>query len=114
MIKLYVIQQKNYDKKKEVLKNISFKVKHNQTIGFVGKSGSGKSTIFSLLAKLYDIDEGEILIDGVNINKLDRDSVRGNISIITQSPYIFNKFITIYNIKHTNKTEICRFQVINN
>jgi ABC-type multidrug transport system fused ATPase/permease subunit len=82
-----------YNKKKKVLKNISFKVKHNQTVGFVGKSGSGKSTIFSLLAKLYDVSEGEILIDGVNINELDRDSIRGNISIITQSPYIFNASI---------------------
>lgn len=83
----------SYNKKKKVLKNISFKVKRNQTIGFVGKSGSGKSTIFSLLAKLYDVNEGEILIDGVNLNELDRDSIRGNISIITQSPYIFNASI---------------------
>ena len=83
----------SYNKKKKVLKNISFKVKRNQTIGFVGKSGSGKSTIFSLLAKLYDVNEGEILIDGVNLNELDRDSIRGNISIITQNPYIFNASI---------------------
>ena len=83
----------SYNKKKKVLKDVSFKVKHNQTIGFVGKSGSGKSTIFSLLAKLYDVNEGEILIDGVNINELDRDSIRGNISIITQNPYIFNASI---------------------
>ena len=81
-----------YDDKK-VLDDISFKVKKNETVSFVGKSGSGKTTIFSLLAKLYDVDEGEILIDGVNVNKLDRDSVRGNISIITQSPYIFNATI---------------------
>ena len=81
-----------YDDKK-VLDDISFKVKRNETVSFVGKSGSGKTTIFSLLAKLYDVNEGEILIDGVNVNKLDRDSVRGNISIITQNPYIFNATI---------------------
>lgn len=81
-----------YDDKK-VLKNVSFKVRHNETVSFVGKSGSGKTTIFSLLAKLYDVTEGEILIDGVNVNKLDRNSIRGNISIITQNPYIFNATI---------------------
>lgn len=83
----------SYDDKNEVLKGLSFKVKHNQTVSFVGKSGAGKSTIFSLLAKLYDIDSGAIYIDGININELDRDTVRGNISIITQSPYIFNMTI---------------------
>lgn len=82
-----------YDEDKKVLDNVSFKVKKNETVSFVGKSGSGKTTIFSLLAKLYDVNEGEILIDGVNVNELDRDSVRGNISIITQSPYIFNTTI---------------------
>lgn len=83
----------SYDGKNEVLKGLSFKVKHNQTVSFVGKSGAGKSTIFSLLAKLYDIDSGAIYIDGINVNELDRDTVRGNISIITQSPYIFNMTI---------------------
>ncbi len=79
-----------YKDEQEVLKGISFKVKRNQTVSFVGKSGAGKSTIFSLLAKLYEPDSGSILIDGININELDCDSIRGNISIITQSPYIFN------------------------
>lgn len=79
----------SYDKNK-ILDNMSFKIGANKTVAFVGKSGAGKSTIFSLLCKLYDIDEGEILIDGVNINELDKDSIRGNITIINQSPYIFN------------------------
>lgn len=80
----------SYNEDKEVLKGLSFKVKHNETVSFVGKSGAGKSTIFSLLAKLYEPNEGSILIDGININELDCDSIRGNISIITQNPYIFN------------------------
>lgn len=79
----------SYDKNK-ILDNMSFKIGANKTVAFVGKSGAGKSTIFSLLCKLYDIDDGEILIDGVNINELDKDSIRGNITIINQSPYIFN------------------------
>ena len=79
-----------YEKNQQVLNDLSFKVNANTTVGFVGKSGEGKSTIFSLLCKMYDIDKGEILIDGININELDKDSIRGNITIISQNPYIFN------------------------
>ena len=78
-----------YDEKK-ILDKINFKVKANSTVAFVGKSGAGKTTIFNLLCKLYNIDSGEITIDGININELDKDSIRGNITIINQSPYIFN------------------------
>ncbi len=78
-----------YDKNK-VIKNMNFKVKPNQTVAFVGKSGAGKTTIFSLLTKLYEVDKGEILLDGNNINDLTCDSIRNNMSMITQDPYIFN------------------------
>ena len=74
----------------EVLNDISFKVKEKSMVAFVGKSGSGKSTIFNLLCKLYESNKGEILIDGININELDRESIRDNITIISQNPYIFN------------------------
>ncbi len=80
----------SYNEDKVILKNISFKINANETVAFVGKSGSGKSTIFSLLNRLYLIDSGEILIDNVNINELTKDSIRNNMSIITQNPYIFN------------------------
>lgn len=83
----------SYNKKKRVLDGINFKVKHNETVSFVGKSGAGKSTIFSLLARLYTPDMGNIYIDGINTKELDCDSIRGNISIITQNPYIFNMTI---------------------
>ncbi len=83
----------SYDNKREVLKNVSFKVPANHTVSFVGKSGAGKSTIFALLAKLYDNYTGKILIDGNDIKDLDKDSLRGNISIINQNPYIFNMSI---------------------
>lgn len=78
-----------YDEIK-VLKNLSFKIKANETVAFVGKSGAGKTTIFNLLCKMYNINKGEIKIDGININELDKDSIRGNITIISQNPYIFN------------------------
>lgn len=76
-----------------VLKGLSFKVKANETVAFVGKSGTGKTTIFSLLCKLYNINKGEILLDGENINELDEYSIRNNITIISQNPYIFNMSI---------------------
>ena len=77
----------------DVLKNISFKIKANETVAFVGKSGSGKTTIFNLICKFYDIKNGTIKIDGYNINELDKDTIRGNITIISQNPYIFNMSI---------------------
>ena len=80
-------------KEKEVLKNLTFKVKPNETVAFVGKSGAGKTTIFNLLCKMYDVNQGKITIDGVNISELDKDSIRGNITIISQNPYIFNMSI---------------------
>lgn len=79
-----------YNEKMAVISDLSFKVKANETVAFVGRTGSGKTTIFSLLTKLYSIEKGEILIDEVNINELDEFSIRNNISIITQNPYIFN------------------------
>jgi len=75
---------------KEVLKDISFKVSANETVAFVGKSGVGKTTIFNLLCKMYNVKNGSITIDGHDINTLDKDSIRGNITIISQNPYIFN------------------------
>lgn len=75
---------------KQILNNLNFKINANETVAFVGKSGAGKSTIFSLLDKMYEVNKGEILIDGININELDKDSIRGNITIINQNPYIFN------------------------
>ena len=79
-----------YNKEIPVIKNLSFKVKSGQTVGFIGKSGVGKTTIFSLLCKLYEINSGEILIENTNINKLDEESIRVNITIISKNPYIFN------------------------
>lgn len=76
-----------------VLKNLSFKISSGSTVGIVGKSGSGKTTIFNLLCKLYDVNSGEIRIDNVNIEELDEEAIRRNITIISQNPYIFNMSI---------------------
>lgn len=84
----------SYNNEIKLIDDLSFKIKANTTTAFVGKSGCGKTTIFSLLAKLYEINNGNIYIDGININDLDEDSIRGNMTIINQSPYIFN--LSIY------------------
>ena len=77
----------------KVLENLSFNIKSHETVAFVGKSGAGKTTIFNLLCKMYNVDSGTITIDGINVNELDKDSIRGNITIISQNPYIFNMSI---------------------
>ena len=73
-----------------VLKDINFKINAKEDIAIVGKSGAGKTTIFNLINKMYVVDKGKILIDNQDINELDKDSIRSNITIINQSPYIFN------------------------
>jgi len=79
-----------YNKLRPVLKNVSFKIDAKQSIGIVGRSGSGKSTVISLLCRLYDVDEGEILIDGVNIKKIKYVDLRKNIGIVLQEPFLFS------------------------
>ena len=74
----------------EILKKKNFTIKPNEKIAFVGKSGAGKSTIFNLITHLYQVSSGKILLDDININDLDCNTIRNNMSIITQNPYIFN------------------------
>ena len=80
----------SYDNTNNVLDKLNLKIKENKTYGIVGKSGEGKTTMFNLLCKLYDNQEGKILLDGIDIKELDEESIRGNITIISQNPYIFN------------------------
>ena len=80
----------SYNDDKKIFDNLSFKIKSNSTTAFVGKSGVGKTTIFNLLCKMYDYDDGLITVDGIDIKKLDKESIRNNITIISQNPYIFN------------------------
>lgn len=81
-----------YDKLK-VLKNISFTAKPNQITAIVGKTGSGKTTIFNLLLRMYKVNSGQILIDGLNIYNYSRDVFNSNISIVNQKTFIFNMSI---------------------
>ena len=86
---------KNYE---PILNNVSFKAKKGEMIGLVGESGAGKSTVINLLMRLYDADEGEILVDGVNIKDYDPQTLHSVIGVVLQENFLFSG--TIYdNIK---------------
>lgn len=86
-----------YIKDNPVLKNISFSRKYGTSTAIVGSTGSGKSSIISLLFKFYLPYEGEILIDGININNMDTSSLRNNMAIVLQDPVLFEGTLR-YNI----------------
>ncbi len=74
----------------KVLENISFEVKEGETLGIIGPTGSGKTTIVNLLARLYDVDSGEILLDGCNIRMWKLQQLRGAIGTATQDVFLFS------------------------
>ena len=78
-----------YEAGRQILKNLSFKVEGGQMFGIVGKTGAGKSTIINLMARMYDVSGGEILIDGVPIKKIATEDLRRNIGIVSQETYLF-------------------------
>ena len=70
-------------------KHVSFSVGAGRSLGIVGHSGAGKSTLANLLMRLYEVEEGEILIDGVNVKDLSFDDLRRNVGIVSQETYLF-------------------------
>ena len=98
----------------KLFKNLNLKIESNKMIAIVGRSGEGKSTILKLISKGYSVDGGEILIDNYNISDLSEKTIKDNISVVSQSPYIFNLSIKD-NIKLANPTatdeeiiEVCK------
>lgn len=81
------------DKEQAVLKNITFEIPQGKTVALVGRSGSGKSTIANLLTRFYDIEQGEILLDGVNIQEYKLANLREQCSIVSQQVHLFNDTI---------------------
>lgn len=75
---------------KTVLKNINVVAKPGQKIAFVGSTGAGKTTITNLINRFYEIEEGEILIDGINIKNIKKDSLRSNIAMVLQDTHLFS------------------------
>ena len=86
-----------YKADEPVLKDVSFEINPNESVAFVGATGAGKTTIINLLMRFYDIEEGEILIDGVNIKHMDLDFLRNYFGLVLQDVFMFSGDIT-YNI----------------
>ncbi len=83
----------SYEKSREVIKGISFTVNKGETVALVGPSGGGKSTIGELVPRFWDINSGEILIDGIPLTDLKQDSLRSHMGIVTQDTILFNDSI---------------------
>ena len=80
----------SYNNRKKIIDNVNLTIEPNDTIGIVGESGSGKTTLLNLLSKNYYVKNNQILIDEIDINDLTKNSIRNNVSVISQNPYIFN------------------------
>ncbi|MFA6133854.1 MAG: ABC transporter ATP-binding protein [Phycisphaerae bacterium] len=83
-----------YNRHEPVLKGVTFEVKPGEHIGVVGKSGSGKTTLTNLLARFYDVDEGRVLVDSIDVRDLNIDDLRRCVGIVLQEPFLFRG--TIY------------------
>lgn len=99
----------SYIKGSQVLKEVSFHSKPGQTIAIVGATGAGKSTIVNLLSRFYDIDSGDILIDGKSIYSVELSNLRKHIAVVLQDVFLFND--TIYQNIVLGNTEISLEQV---
>ena len=89
----------SYERGKEVIKGIDLKIAPGEMIGLVGKSGAGKSTIINLICRFYDVDSGELRIDGHPIHKLRLHDLRSQIGIVMQQPFLFRESI-LENIRY--------------
>lgn len=98
--------------------NVNFKIEPNTFTAIVGKSGSGKSTIFRALLRLYKISSGEILVDGLNIYDYSKDVYSSNVSIVTQKPFVFDMSIrenlNLIDSNFKNQIEACKKVGIHN
>ena len=90
-----------YTPNEKIIKNLSFTVKKGQKIAIIGETGAGKTTIVKLLMRFYDIDSGEIKIDGVNIDEYDKHSLRSLIGMVLQDSWLFSDTIA-NNIRYGN------------
>jgi subfamily B ATP-binding cassette protein MsbA len=97
---------------KPALNGISFNVKAGQSVALVGRSGSGKSTIANLLTRFYDIDAGEITLDGKNIEEYTLSSLRNQVAIVSQNVHLFNDTIA-NNIAYASKGRFTEQDIIN-
>ena len=78
-----------YDRNQPVIKDVSFEVAPGEMVGIVGRSGSGKSTMVNLLGRFYDVQEGAVLVDGIDVRNLSMQSLRENLGIVFQDSFLF-------------------------
>ncbi|MDF2541365.1 MAG: transporter [Herbinix sp.] len=100
-----------YEPNKPILKNINLNIKPGSMLGIVGRSGAGKSTLVNLVSRLYDPQEGEIFLDGINIKDIAFHDLRKNVAMVSQETYIFMGTVA-ENISYAN-TEASREDIIN-
>jgi subfamily B ATP-binding cassette protein MsbA len=92
----------SYDDDEQVLRGIDFEIEKGEFVGFVGQSGAGKSTILSLLTRMYELGRGEIRANGVPIDEMDIKEWREKVSVVRQNPFIFNDTLR-YNLTIGNR-----------
>ncbi|MCK1254867.1 ABC transporter ATP-binding protein/permease [Streptococcus uberis] len=80
----------SYDGKQKILDQISFKVNKGETIAFVGSTGSGKSSIINVFMRFYEFQEGQVLIDGVDIRRYSQEALRQSIGLVLQDPFLYH------------------------
>lgn len=98
--------------KQQVMNDVSFEIAPKSFVAIVGKSGSGKSTIFRLLLRLYKANKGQILLDNVNIYDYSKEVYSNNVAIVTQKPFIFDMSIrenlSLVDSNHEHQIEACK------
>jgi len=83
----------HYGKDKGVISNISLSIQPGEKVGLVGRSGAGKTTLMNILLRFYDLESGEIRIDGQNISRVTQDSLRGKIGVVTQDTSLLHRSV---------------------
>lgn len=99
----------SYERGKEVIKGLNFSIAPGETIGLVGRSGAGKSTIINLLSRFYEPDSGQINVDGLPIEKIELSQLRANMGIVMQEPFLFNATIAeniAYGMNHVSFKDV--------
>jgi ATP-binding cassette, subfamily B, bacterial len=81
------------DTNDHLLKKVSFNIKAGQTVAIIGRTGSGKSTIINLLLRMYEYDQGDILIDGISLKDISKKHIRNQIGVVLQDPFLYSKTV---------------------